>query len=172
MSRQISGLRYAHRYPAKWPPAIPRPRPRGIKALGARYESAFAKSLPTAERGVWWEFIDDNGPGLCQTDFIWINGPDIIIFECKHTWTDEGMAQLIGLYIPVVSRALQRNVTGIQICKHLVPWAGPTAISLEEALANARATGQPTTLHWRGLVPIAPSAKRSEPPFTNQGAFL
>lgn len=156
MTRQIIGLKWARRHPEVWPFGIPKPRPRGIKAFGRRYEAAVAKSLPQAEQGVWWEFRDANGPGICQTDFILVDGLTIVILECKHTWTPDGMSQLMGLYLPVVSMAAERPAIGIQVCKHIVPWAGPAFTSLGEALATARAQGTPSTLHWRGIVPIKP----------------
>lgn len=152
--RQVTNLKWARRLPVEWPPGIPRPRPRGVKALGRRYETALGKALPQAEPGIWWEFFDTNGPGLCQTDFILASGHRLLVLECKHTWTVEGMAQLAGLYLPVVSLAAERPAAGVQVCKHLVPWAGASHQSLADAWEAARLTGLPATLHWRGLMPL------------------
>jgi hypothetical protein len=159
MSRSILGLKWAKRLPTEWPIGIPRPRPRGFKAFGKRYEILVQKHLPSAERGVWWVFEDANGPGLCQTDFLlrlssgtgWAR---YCVLECKHTWTPEGMAQLSQLYLPVLSKALGHSVIGVQICKHIVPWAGLACSSLENALAKAESQGTPSTLHWRGFGPL------------------
>ena len=136
------------------------------------------QALALAERGVWWEFADSNGPGLCQTDFILTTGQRVLVLECKHTWTPEGMQQLTALYLPVVALATGRPTLGIQICKHLVPWAGPSHHTLAEAFAAARASGLPATLHWRGLSPIPVVAANRITPYTsepvlptNQGAL-
>lgn len=149
-----------------WPECIPRSRARGVKALGHRYEVAVGKQLGgEAKRGVWWSYRDANGPGLCQTDFIIIGEIWVVILECKHTWTQEGMEQLRDLYIPVVEWALDRKVVGVQVCKHLVPsYSGAVYDNLEAAVISAR-TGheilngrhQPprlVTLHWRGVGPM------------------
>jgi len=154
MSRRVVDLAWAQRHPAGWPAGIPKPRLRGIKAFGGRYEKAVGKALPEAEKGVWWEFRDRNGPGLCQTDFV-LPLPDVlVVIECKHTWTDEGMDQLAGLYIPVLQRATGQPVIGIQVCKHLVPWAGTAFSEIGDAISMARACRMPVTLHWRGISPI------------------
>lgn len=163
--RAVQHLYSAERL-AGWPDCIPRSRPRGIKALGKRYEVAVGRQLgPDALRGVWWSYRDANGPGLCQTDFIILGEIWAVILECKHTWTSEGMEQLRDLYIPVVEMATDKKVVGIQVCKHLVPqYSGAVYDSLESAVISAR-TGhellngrhQPprlVTLHWRGVGPM------------------
>lgn len=163
--RRITRLQHAEML-AEWPENIPRPRPRGVKALGSRYEAAVSRQLgPEAKRGQWWRFADANGPGLCQTDFCIFGDIWLVILECKHTWTEEGMDQLRELYLPVVEMATSKRMIGIQVCKHLVPGhTGPVYDSLEAAV-NAARTGQygnvsrfhPTrlvTLHWRGVGPM------------------
>lgn len=152
--RHVLGLYEAEKMP-EWPAIIPRPRPRGIKALGTRYEKLVAKQLPYAQHGVWWQYRDSNGRGLCQTDFL-LDDPKVpVILECKHTWTAEGMEQLEELYIPVVSMALGRPAIGIQVCKHLVPWAkSKISYCLSQAILEAEGSSSPVTLHWRGLSPF------------------
>lgn len=163
--RRVLRLRQAEQL-AGWPTSIPRSRPRGVKALGSRYEKAVAHQLgPEAKRGVWWSFLDANGPGLCQTDFLILGDIWALILECKHTWTTEGMEQLQDLYMPVVQMALDKKVLGVQVCKHLVPHhTGPVYDTLEGAVSAAR-TGEHTwpkayeprrlvTLHWRGVGPL------------------
>lgn len=165
MNRQVEGLRWARRLPTDWPQGIPKSRPRGIKAFGSRYEAAVGKALPCAERALWWEFFDANGPGLCQTDFI-LSPPKagdsqwpMVVLECKHTWTEDGMFALTGLYAPVVAMATGLPVLRILVCKHLVPWDGKfwrdrLYSSLDDAIEGALAWGTPTTLHWRGMTPL------------------
>jgi hypothetical protein len=154
--RLVSDLRWAQQLDG-WPDSIPRSRVRGVKALGRRYETAVAHQLGSeATRGVWWTYRDSRGPGLCQTDLI-INGTSyVVILECKHTWTAEGMDQLRYLYIPVVEMATGKQALGIQVCKHLVPYhTGLVYPCLEDAVAAAKAGYKPqVTLHWRGVGPL------------------
>lgn len=160
--RHVLGL-YEAKQLEGWPAIIPKPRPRGIKALGTRYEKLVEKQLPHAKRGLWWHYRDSNGHGLCQTDFLlepvsfrWdhqLITP--VVLECKHTWTDEGMEQLEELYIPVVSMATGKRAVGIQVCKHLVPWARSNiCYDLWDAIELAVSHDRPVTLHWRGLSPL------------------
>lgn len=174
MSRIIYRLSWARRLD-EWPEAIPRPRPRGVKALGRRYESAIALQLGSeAIRGQWWQFKDANGPGICQTDFVIFGEAWTAILESKHTWTAEGMEQLEQLYMPVVEMATNKKVLGVQVCKHLSPHcSGPIYNTLESAVIAAR-TGynlgygshyEPTrlvTLHWRGFGPMLAFDKQKE----------
>lgn len=168
--RRVNRLQQAERL-VGWPEIIPRSRPRGVKALGHRYEAAVAKRLGAdAKRGVWWSYRDANGPGLCQTDFIIIGEIWAVILECKHTWTTEGMEQLNDLYLPVVEMATSKKVLGVQVCKHLVPHhTGPVYADLSSAVTAAR-SGEMTwpkafhptrtvTLHWRGLGPLITTSK-------------
>lgn len=163
--RAVCHLQSAERL-AGWPSIIPRSRSRGVKALGRRYEIAVSRQLgPSATRGIWWSYRDANGPGLCQTDFVIEGEFWVVILECKHTWTVEGMEQLRDLYIPVVEMATDKKVVGVQVCKHLIPeYSGRVYDSLESAVTAARtghevANGhfQPprlVTLHWRGVGPM------------------
>lgn len=170
--RIVSRLQEAERLKG-WPEIIPRSRSRGVKALGHRYEKAVARQLGAeAKQGVWWAYRDANGPGLCQTDFIIVGEIWVVILECKHTWTMEGMEQLEYLYIPVVEMALDKRAIGIQICKHLTPDVPEVFDSLETAV-NAARTGQRllkapmrfdnhrlVTLHWRGVGPLMQHRQR------------
>jgi hypothetical protein len=123
--------------------------------LGKRYEAAVSKQLgPMAQQGIWWEYKDSNGPGLCQTDFIIEGEIWCIILECKHSWTAEGMEQLNELYLPVLEMALNKKTAGIQVCKHLSSQCfGRIYDNLETAVAAAKSI-RPVTLHWRAIGPI------------------
>lgn len=161
MSRIISGLTWAQPL-NEWPSSIPRSRSRGIKALGRRYEAAVARQLGSdATRGQWWTFRDSNGPGLCQTDFFIEGSRWVVVLECKHTWIADGMDQLHYLYLPVVGMATGKQVVGVQVCKHLVPYAvGTICTDLESAVETAKETWRQKaisrciTLHWRGVGPL------------------
>jgi hypothetical protein len=61
------------------------------------------------------------------------------------------MDQLKRLYLPVVERALNQRVIGIQICKNLIPdYVGTVYDDLEAAIAAAKEK-QLVTIHWRGF---------------------
>ena len=159
MHRAVHKLEWAQPLEG-WPTSIPRPRPRGVKALGTRYEAAVGKQLGSrAKRGQWWAYRDSNGSGLCQTDFI-INGQTwMVILECKHTFTTEGLEQLAYLYLPVVGLALDKRVLGIQVCKHMIQqFHGPIFDDLRAAIEAAKSV-QIVTLHWRGLGPLMQQRK-------------
>lgn len=176
MARKITGLKWARRLP-HWPSCIPHPRPRGFKALGARYEKAVGQQLGArAERGVWWEFADANGPGLCQTDFI-ITGQQLLaVLECKHTWTEEGWEQLQRLYLPVLQLATGMPTIGLLVCKNLVPWAASRPQqTLEAGIAEAKLGSRLATVHWRGVAPLLRAPPPSQqpaapPPITSERA--
>lgn len=158
MSRIISNLISAQPLDG-WPHSIPRSRVRGVKALGRRYEAAVARQLGSdATRGQWWTFRDGNGPGLCQTDLLISGSHWVVVLECKHTWISDGMDQLHYLYLPVVGMATGKQVVGVQVCKHLVPYArGAIFQDLESAVEAAKQSwrrGAPVTLHWRGIGPL------------------
>jgi hypothetical protein len=137
------------------PNCIPQSRPRGVKAYGVRYEKALAARLPVAQRGIWWEFVDANGPGYCQTDFIIDLPGGIVILECKYTWVAEGHIQIENLYKPVVEQARGCPVAGLVVVKKLTPGMNGTRVvsSLEEAL-RLESLGFRVVLHWLGIGPI------------------
>ena len=124
MSRRVKGLRFARELRTR-PSCIPLGRARGPKALGVRYEKAFAKMLPEAEHGHWFEYLDDEGRHFCQVDFIWQipSTLALVVLETKYTWVAEGHEQIEFLYAPVVqlARQLQVRPGGVVVCKSLTP---------------------------------------------------
>src|SRR5258706_3509947 len=154
--RIIRGLTYAAR--CARPDSIPHGRPRGAKAVGLRYEKALAKALPPGfEHGPWFTFKDINGFGYCQPDFLLNLHNLAVILECKYTWTPVAWGQMELLYVPVLQRALGKQVIGIQLCKRLVPEAaaGCRIVSnLGNGLILAHG-GERVALHWLENTPIA-----------------
>jgi hypothetical protein len=148
MARKIKGLVWARRLPGR-PGCIPQGRARGVKALGVRYEREVAQALPVAEAGVWWEFEDQGGRGYCQTDLLVIGARSVLVLEAKYTYTVDAWRQLLGLYQPVVERALGLPVLPVQVCKVLVPQARNVTTDLESAVELARSANW-ATLHWIG----------------------
>ena len=158
MPRVVEDLKWARQLPG-WPHGIPKPNKRQI---GIKFERRVARALPPgAQAGVWWEFCDRNGPGMCQTDFIIPGRSHVLILESKNTWTDGAWEQLYELYRPVVGKALGLTPLCVQICHNLLPWTeGIVVTTLEDAIKEAsRARG--VTLHWRGLGPLWGLARRS-----------
>jgi hypothetical protein len=158
--RQVVGLRWARKIEGK-PAFIPLSRPRGAKGEGMRYERALAKGLGAKFRyGMWWEFKDDGGIGVCQTDFFGMAKQWAILLESKLTWTMDAEEQLHGLYIPVVAMALdipRSQVLPIVVCKYLTRSASrPVCDTLKEAIQQAMEINPPFCPVWHhiGGVPL------------------
>ena len=131
-------------------------RPRGVKALGLRYERAVAKALPEATHGQWFRYLleGDREPRWCQTDLLWKSATRTLVLEVKLSYTDAGMIALQNMYLPVVRKAFGLPVGGIQICKNLRPGIQvPIFSTLALAEASAK-LAQPCVLHWMGKGPL------------------
>lgn len=177
MTRRVQNLVWAKELEAK-PRCIPVNCPvQGCRALGVRYEKAMAKALPAAQHGLWWEFFDGNGPGFCQTDLLLVGPHYALVLEVKYTYTTEAWEQLETLYGPVVEKALEKEVLGVQVCK-IIPGLIGTEISasLEESIDAAKRKGLRSVLHWSGLGPLprspAPLSRRSSASFTKALAVV
>ncbi len=136
------------------PPFIPISRPRGVRAVGLRYERALAKALAPnvgMKSGQWFYFTDSLGPGYCQPDIIIPLADCTLIIECKLSNYAEGVAQLRNLYIPIITAAYARRAIGIVTCRHLSRATNIKQVcaSLDEALLRARSDEIPL-LHWLG----------------------
>jgi hypothetical protein len=165
MSRQVQGLRLAWR--TERPPGLPKfNKPRGAKRDGVLYERAVGAALPAGALGaLWWRFEDQNGTGVCQTDWIIAGARSVLVLECKLGQHWEAWKQLEDLYCLVVGRALGLPVIGVQVCKFLrreYKTPGEVLVTdLAEAIAVARAGVARPVLHWSGLGPIWTGAKPS-----------
>lgn len=150
--RKIEGLRWAK--PCARPKCIPRSRPRGVRALGKRYEAAVAKQLTgKGVAGQWFEFEDDNGHGYCQIDFLLEE--EKAVLEVKLTEVEAARQELTDLYLPVLRHIYGPNVRGIVVARHLTRETDLDRVcdSLPLALIVARTRGIPT-LHWIGKGPL------------------
>lgn len=160
--RQIVGLKWAKRLAAK-PAGIPQGRARGQKAFGVRYEKALSRALGRyAQHGVWFEYEDLNGPGVCQVDMM-IPGSNGVwaVLEAKYTWTLRGHLELEQLYCPVVSAALG-PCKGIVVCRNLLPEA--IAVPVFGNLISAVECTRPRViLHWHEGTPVWGDARASAP---------
>ena len=150
MKRIVRGLKWARRLSGR-PAAIPKGRPRGQKALGVRYERDFAREVPEAMPGIWFEFEDSNGHGWCQVDFLLPWAGRVLVIEAKYTWVAEAQVELEGLYLPVVKAAGLPSPVGLVLCKKLVPKMGNVEVvnSIDAALDAPR-----PVLHWIGNGPL------------------
>lgn len=153
-SRIISGLKFA--VTCGTPFHVGVSRPRGAKAHGVRYEKQIAKALPLARHGQWFQFIDANGHGTCQTDLL-LEFPDLaVVLEAKYTWTLAGHLQVEKLYQPVVARALGKPCIGLVICKALRDEVEMGEVMVTHRLMDAISWSQRkrTVLHWLGESPF------------------
>ena len=155
--RVISGLVYAT--PCKKPDNIPTARLRGVKRLGQKYESAFAKALHALYPNVclssqWFRFIDRNGHGFCQTDLLLKLPSEVVIFECKLTDTEKGRSQITRLYLPVVSKVFCLPVRGVVVTRHLTRESEIALVTDQLATAISSPRTVVPTLHWRERTPL------------------
>lgn len=151
--RIIDGLVWAR--PCLRPEFVPKPRLRGSKAEGLRYERRVAAAIPQAQTGLWFEYIDAHGKGWCNPDLVIDLGDCLAVLECKRTERLQAQSQILDLYKPVMELALGRAVIGVQVTKFLTQMTDITQVTprLVEALARAR-SGEVPTLHWLGKGPI------------------
>jgi hypothetical protein len=170
MSKSVIGLKWA-RLLEERPRNIPLVRARpGRLGDGVRYERSLAKGLGQFRHGQWWEYRDETGISCCQTDFVARMRDWTVLLECKLTWTEEAEEQLWGLYVPVVSRALQVDggrVLPVVVCKNLAIGMGrPICGSLQEALVRGEDLPSPFCSVWHhiGGMPILRSCDGKETP--------
>lgn len=69
---------------------------------------------------VWMRYSDKEGSHLACADIV-LPG-EMILIECKRTYTREADAQLSLLYLPLVSRIWPGSWKLVVVCKY---WAGP-----------------------------------------------
>lgn len=148
----------AHRASSPWGPAARKPR--GAKGAGLKFEASFFKELHAlddrAEHNPWFRYEGARRSGFCSPDVLSAEGGEAFIFECKLTNVVQALAQLQGLYFPVVSLALRAKPYGVIVSRHLTQTQGlsiPIVADLREALKIARG-GQIPVLHWLGRAPL------------------
>lgn len=153
-TRIITGLKFASR--CTKPPHVGISRPRGAKAHGVRYEKQLAKGLPLARHGQWFQFVDANGLGTCQTDLLLEFPEVVVVLEAKYTWTLMGHVQVERLYKPVVEMAYGKPCIGMVVCKALRPEEQMGDLMVVHRLTEALSwcARKRTVLHWLGEVPF------------------
>jgi len=160
MSRQIRNLEWAKVLTGR-PACIPAGRPRGVKAQGVKLEETLAQGLlRDAQHGVWLEYSDANGHGFAQCDFLLQRGFPVVI-EAKLTWRTEAYAQLDGLYLPLLCKALGAGfVGGVVACANLTKDTPKALVvqTLDEAVALAL-QGKVPVLHISLTPPRRPQVR-------------
>lgn len=151
--RAIAGLLWAAETPAG--PFGPQKRRKGTKRQGLGYEKKIAKALPRARFNPWFHFVDANGSGYCQPDFIQelLDG-SLLILEAKLTDTPTAYEQIERLYRPILQHIYpDRSILGMVICKNLAQGSRGVYTDLEAAIGAAR-KGVVPTFHWLGHTPL------------------
>ena len=143
---------------AERPEFIPRGRPKGVKAEGLRFEAALAKQIAPAKRGQWFKYrqVADVKVRYCQTDLLVVSPKVVLIVECKLSWVPEGQESLDRLYVPVVRKALDRQVYGMVATRYLkrgMPSKIAVVSSLEDGI-KAVCGGLDVVLHWIPGTPL------------------
>ena len=160
--RKVKGLQWACQLAGR-PKIIPLGRPRGVKALGLRYERALARAVPMAKHGLWFEFLDANGPGFCQPDLVIEGQEAVLVLEVKLSWVPDGHTQIEELYRPVLAACCKKPVYGVQVTRNLRPGMGAVTVvgSLQEAVAEAKA-GRLVCWHWLGTEVVSVGGKKEK----------
>jgi hypothetical protein len=141
-SRKIQGLKWVEECNNPWP----RGRLRPIQAAGLTYQHQVCQALGLIESR-WFRFEDKNGIGYCSPDGLAKVGNRVLIGEIKLRQTDEALAQLQCLYIPVVEHFLKKEALPLVICRYLTrePWPGLVTGDLASALKSPHSA--PSLLH-------------------------
>ncbi len=100
------------------------------------------KHLP----GLWIEFEDENGKGYAQPDHLVVGPQDILIFECKLSWTPLASEELQTLYAPLVSELFSgKRLYLIEAFQHPNGFIGETVHYFEEIWQ----AGNSRVLQWQ-----------------------
>lgn len=155
--RHVAGLLWAEHVAEG--PFGPQKRRKGAKAAGLGYERKVCGALPAAIFNPWFAYMDANGKGFAQPDFLLpLKGGILAILEVKLTATPTAEEQLRELYMPIAEFLWpDREVIGVMVAKNLTSGARNVHTTLSGALRNAY-TGQGQCLpllHWLGHSPLA-----------------
>jgi hypothetical protein len=102
-----------------------KPRVRGKKAAGLRYERRVGEELARRKfdfaHGPWLEFSDGNGRGFAQPDFvIYDSAQRWLILEAKLSQTSAAFEQLFSLYVPLLAHLHEGvELIPVQVCRNL-----------------------------------------------------
>jgi hypothetical protein len=120
------------------------PRPSNIyQKQGLSYERRVKREITNLaklnnfryEYQPWFKFYDHNGIGQAAPDLILYVNNTLIIIEVKLTFKFDALEKLQKLYLPIVSKALNKpKIKTVQICKNLLPDVPKLILTLNEVL--------------------------------------
>jgi hypothetical protein len=103
---------------------------KGTKASGLAYERKVHKHLLRQQEleqlpgelfaAQWLVFKDMNGIGYAQPDFFLILDDMVVLFEAKLTQRADIAEQMLGLYLPLLTKIYNRPICCIQVFKNLI----------------------------------------------------
>lgn len=101
------------------------------KAKGLRFElkakQLIQKSLPDAQFGIWWSYLETTKSRDCQTDAVllypeWSEKPKVVtVFEIKDQHSIDAWYQLRKLYQPVLSDYYRVPINVVEVCRVFDP---------------------------------------------------
>lgn len=104
------------------PSFIPKPRPRGVKAAGYRFERAvgalLARYYPSVHSGAWFEYQDRASRRVCEIDHYVVFLHYVLLVECKLSETEAAWEQM-NLYAPILAKHYSRPVARVQACRYV-----------------------------------------------------
>lgn len=142
LPRRVRGLTHVEPLASR-PKFIPRVRAlTGTKGRGLTYERKVGRVLkgywPHVRSGVWFAFVDRNGPGVCQVDHFVVLPDQVLLVECKLSENDMAWAQINDLYRPILGDYFGLTVTGVQATKHVR--SADALLDIRSAVAHPGAT--------------------------------
>lgn len=111
--------------------------------MGLAYERLVGRQFRWALLNPWFEFMDENGPGLCSPDLIFRTEAGLVVAEVKLTITPRAQRELSLLYLPVVEMWAKERPEGVIVCKHLLP-----------GFTGSAAVGEGPVVQWLGHTPL------------------
>ena len=116
-----------------------------------RYERRIREELDSLFPGVvheqWFEYVDDNGIGYCQSDHFIVLDTVGIVFETKLTQVAEAVRQINLLYRPVLEFHYGLPFIGVQVCKNLRTDPGDRLIRNPAAIPKLRPSNRVWVMH-------------------------
>lgn len=132
-----------------------RRRPKGSKGVGVKFESELAKKLgPCARHGQWFKFLDAEGVGYAQPDFLLFAPEALYVIECKLGNIPSGRAQLTELYFPILRLVYKLPTFGIVVARHVSEDPEPKLITHSLFDAMRASHSRIPTLQWRERLPL------------------
>ena len=115
--RKIDGLLVASWTNKGW--SKPKRLPKGAKGRGLSFERKMKKFLDKLDvdfvHDKWISFVDLNGAGMAQPDFLVVKDDFVLLIECKLRESESGYEQMLSLYKPLVEMLYNKPVYCLQV---------------------------------------------------------